>query len=293
LLVVENLLQLNNTALKVRVIIMDTINAYMKHLHNHILSLTSHPYVRRFLQDPIIDEDKLYFLILLLQDLELTDEERDQYISATMLVQIALDIHDHIPASTTINDKGALQEHQLTILAGDYYSGLYYYILSKLEHIDLIRLLAEGIKDINEKKIVLQQNILEDEEEIFTAVQIIQSSLIVKVAECFSKTNYQELIQQYLLLSSLRSESAKFRAEDNSFVFDALSRLFFQKEVKDLLETERRRLQLVVEERIHSLHSSCAQSLLSSFNINSGVYKILNTTLTENELLENSYAEEG
>lgn len=272
---------------------MDNLNAYKKHLHNYILSLASHPYVRRYLPEPIVDENKLHLLILLLNDIDLTDAERDQIIAATMLVQIALDIHDHIPASTTINDGEALQEHQLTVLAGDYYSGLYYYILSKLERIDLIRLLAEGIKDINEQKMILQQPDLVDEEVLFSAVQTIQSSLIVKVAECFSKSHYHKFIQQYLFMSTLKNERKQFIAQDDSFLFHSLSCLKFGKPAKDLVEHERERLLLSVEERIKGLHSACSQSLLSSFNNNSNLYRILKVTLTENELKQNSYVEEG
>lgn len=272
---------------------MDNLNAYKKHLHNYILSLASHPYVRRYLPEPIVDENKLHLLILLLNDIDLIDAERDQIIAATMLMQIALDIHDHIPASTTINDGEALQEHQLTVLAGDYYSGLYYYILSKVERIDLIRLLAEGIKDINEQKMILQQPDLVDEEVLFSAVQTIQSSLIVKVAECFSKSHYHKFIQQYLFMSTLKNERKQFIAQNDSFVFHSLSCLKLGKPAKDLVEHEREKLLLSVEERIKGLHSACSQSLLSSFNNNSNLYRILKVILTENELKQNSYVEEG
>ncbi|MGN1385571.1 MAG: heptaprenyl diphosphate synthase component 1 [Bacillus sp. (in: firmicutes)] len=272
---------------------MDNINVYKKHLHNYILSLASHPYVRRYLPEPIVDDEKLHLLILLLNDIDLTDQERDQIIAATMLVQIALDIHDHIPASTTINDGESLQEHQLTVLAGDYYSGLYYYILSKLERIELIRLLAEGIKDINEKKMILQQSAFADEEALYSAVLTIQSSLVLKVAECFSKSQFREFIEQYLLMCTLIKHREHFIAQEDSFLFDSLSCLIFNKPAKNLVEHESNELLLSVDKRIAWLHSACSQSLLTSFSPNSSLYRILQATLTENELKESSYAEEG
>lgn len=272
---------------------MDNITAYKKHLHNYILSLASHPYVRRYLSDPIIDDDKLYLLIMLLKDIDLSDEERDQIIAATILVQIALDIHDHIPASATINDGQSLTEHQLTVLAGDYYSGLYYFILSKLERIDLIRSLAVGIKDINEHKMILHQLHFEDEEALYSAIRTIQSSLVVKVAECFKKSHYREFIEQFLLICALKQQREQFIAQGDSFLFNSLSGLIFKKQAKDLVERERSELLSSAEKRIESLHSSCSQSLLSSFNQNSSLYRSLQAILTENELKESSYAEEG
>ena len=48
-----------------------------------------------------------------------------------------------------------IKVRQLTVFAGDYYSGLYYKHLAKVGNISIIRMLSEGVKDINEHKVIV------------------------------------------------------------------------------------------------------------------------------------------
>lgn len=68
------------------------------------------------------------------------------------LLQLGMDTHDQVPVSNSIKEKTAARKRQLQVLAGDYFSALYYQLLSDTEHIELIRLLSASICEINRLK---------------------------------------------------------------------------------------------------------------------------------------------
>ncbi|WP_019242029.1 MULTISPECIES: heptaprenyl diphosphate synthase component 1 [Bacillus] len=272
---------------------MENIYNYSKDIKSHIISKAYHPYLRRFLKEPVIEEKKILLLILLLQELKITDEERDQYITATMLVQTALDIHDEVSSSKKLEDPEVLKQRQLTILAGDYYSGLYYYILSQFERIDLIRSLAEGIKEINEKKIIYIQNQFATVEDMLNTVKVIESSLIVKVEECFGSQKYKHFIEDYLLLHRLQKEYATVKNGNKSLLCNGFSKIRYSKDMADLTQSETIQLIEYIDIQIKALRDTCVNELKLLFPHDVSLSSIFKTTLAEDGLTANSFVEEG
>jgi len=101
-----------------------------------------HPYLLNYIQTPMVDEDKLLLLISIMDQLGLSGKEMKNYALPTMLVQIALDTHENVSnQDASEQDDTQLQSRQLTVLAGDYYSGLYYALLAEINDVLMIRAL--------------------------------------------------------------------------------------------------------------------------------------------------------
>lgn len=109
-----------------------------------------HPYLFKYIQPPTIDDEKLLLLCSITN--ETNKKIKKETIVSTILVQTAIDIHERILFIDLI--KKDHRTRQLTVLAGDYYSSLYYERLTAINAQKLIRLLADAVKEIIELKTI-------------------------------------------------------------------------------------------------------------------------------------------
>lgn len=114
----------------------------------------SHPLLNEKLGKPDFDLNKLQLFVKVFINSGFSQEKTEELTTAIMLMQIALDTHDRVTNAGI--DEQTLFNRQLIILAGDYYSGLYYQMLAHSENKLLLDKLSEGIKEINEWKIINQ-----------------------------------------------------------------------------------------------------------------------------------------
>ncbi|MCA1030522.1 heptaprenyl diphosphate synthase component 1 [Bacillus timonensis] len=217
----------------------------MQHIHAKIAKIKEqleikmkHGFLYKFVDVPKIDEDKLLFLYLILKDSRLNEEKIESYILSTMLVQIALDTHENVSVEPTqLNEP--LKERQLTVLAGDYYSGLYYLLLSEQNDIQMIGLLSEAIKDINESKIVFYQRDSGTLDELMSAIETIEASFMKKLTCYFQVEGWKVLTSKMLLLKRLLIEKSQYEKHKKSFLYDTLAKIFFPKsETKETIIKE-------------------------------------------------------
>src|SRR5690625_3679392 len=89
-------------------------------------------YIENHIQKPVIDREKVKLLTTLLNYSSLSKQLKKQYILSVMLVQVALDTHEQIPVTSEGNWESPKEKlkTQLFVLAGDYYSGMYYELLA-------------------------------------------------------------------------------------------------------------------------------------------------------------------
>lgn len=141
-----------------------------------------------------------------------------------MLVQIALDTHDLVTLSEEDDDRETVRTRQLTVLAGDYYSGLYYYLLSQLDDIPMIHTLAGAIKEINEWKMELYYKDVDSFQEFLESVKKIESLLIQRVASYVQKTAINDMAGDWLLAKKLMEEKRSYQAGNFSPLMDVLTK---------------------------------------------------------------------
>ena len=166
-----------------------------------------HSYLDKYIQKPFIDLDKLYILQFLYKDMEIPLNKKQQYMTTIMLVQIALDIHEQIPSNES--EQMSETKKQLSVLAGDYFSGLYYLLLSELEDIEMIQVLATAIQKINERKMILYYENVHTIEELVNTIKEIESLLFTETATYIDEKplyTHHSIIEEFLLINRLNKE---------------------------------------------------------------------------------------
>lgn len=195
---------------------MHSSNIDIKEINELITYKIKHNYLNKFISKPIIDQTKLTALSVIVNNTSLPEKTKKQYIIATMLIQIALDTHDLIPITNEeIDDEVAVTTKQLTVLAGDYYSGLYYLLLAEIEDIEMISLLATTIKEITEYKMRLYYGEIGDFNECLTTIKKVETLLITRVAKFVNNSMLCDITEKLIITNKLIQEKKYFPNHKN------------------------------------------------------------------------------
>ncbi|MDN4074568.1 heptaprenyl diphosphate synthase component 1 [Fictibacillus terranigra] len=170
----------------------------IKKLNEYVLRTMEHSFLNKYVDVPRMNKDKCLIAYSLLRESGLEGEELQEYYAAVMLVQSALDTHEYILQIEKDNVKG----RQLTVLAGDYYSSLYYFMLSLCEDLPLIRALSLGIQDVNESKMRLYYSKQSKPEEITSGIKSLEAGILSRVARHFGKEEFIPFISEFLFVSA-------------------------------------------------------------------------------------------
>ncbi|WP_409306033.1 heptaprenyl diphosphate synthase component 1 [Peribacillus sp. SCS-155] len=271
-------------------------NTSLTELKELIKTSAFHPFLNEFLEVPKIDEDKLLLLLSLFNQLEITDEQRKTYILSTMLIQMALDIHENVNnLELEGKDENEQKDLQLTVLAGDFYSGLYYQLLSRVGNISLVRVLASAIKDINEHKILLYQKSMDELASVMDSIRKIEASLILHVADWFNLAGWKEISTELLLLNRLYTEKVQYMESGQSIIFEILKKISFPKKDKNVALSKEQidfllnKLDQCILYAQNSVKNALEQMPLQNCMLRSRISSVLDITA----VTANSLAEEG
>lgn len=108
----------------------------------------NHPFLKENGVEPNISRFHFDVSTALVRAAKAPADEQEQILTAVLLLQQGLSIHDLIDAKSG-------QNKQLTVLAGDLSSGYYYQILAAIPNVHLLRELCIAVANINEAKMSL------------------------------------------------------------------------------------------------------------------------------------------
>ncbi|MCE7791013.1 heptaprenyl diphosphate synthase component 1 [Salipaludibacillus sp. CUR1] len=207
----------------------DNYNKELNRVFDSFYTRVNHPYIKRFLEDPVVDADQAAVLFYMLKDKGYSRQYIHDCILTAMFVQAALDTHE------TVNVHGLGTEtlktkRQLTVLAGDYYSSLYYYVLAQLGDVPLIRVMAKSIQDINESKMSIYKQHKKKYKPGIRELKNVYTSLLKNIAVFTGSADRVALIEEFFLFKSLLAERDLFL--DHGYCGKALNLFCGSSEIK-------------------------------------------------------------
>jgi len=175
-------------------------------LKTEIFMDVRHRTLQKYTGLPVLDENQLFYLLVpFFNGEEWQQEEREAAITVG-IVYAALAAHDHIKELDATS-----KEQQLTVLAGDFYSGRYYEILAMSGNVALIRSLSQGIVGRCEHQIKVYEAEKRSIEQWFASITNIESGLISKFFELYSFSEYIPIVEKSLLILRLERELATYQ----------------------------------------------------------------------------------
>lgn len=235
---------------------LPTSSVELTKLRSLIEDKIKYNYLDENIQRPAIDEIKLTLLYTILKQSPLPEPKIEQYILATMFVQMALDTHEIVPLKNDSSENSSNQKkRQLKVLAGDYYSGLYYSLLSETEDFPVIHILATAIREINEYKMKLYYNNLSSFDEALYLLMKIESLLITRMINHVIELPDIAIIENIIILNKILHEKKLVATNDGTPIFGNLLLSVLNNNKLDL----QYRLDTIVQEKVKEIEGSISK----------------------------------
>lgn len=241
-----------------------------------IYKRSTHSYVEYYVDVPSMAENRLELLYLFLLEQGMTKERAVIFCTATGLVQLGLDMHEHVKNEYE-QTQTAERSRQLTVLAGDYYSARYYHLLAQNSEIKAIQVLSGAIQRVNEAKMRLYTAVrdgkLPTDEEYWELRNMIDTGLYVAIVEEYADSEdhrrfWIDLMKQTAKVESVIGEWEQIKWQEQ--VPFGFARFLLQKpgatlaQVMSSVELKAMELIGMCEQMVRTLHPAETRSMLST-----------------------------
>ncbi len=168
---------------------------------NDMKRAVRHPLLEKNIGEVKLAHLKAFFLLL-------PKLNGEKWVASTHTAAIAVGaVHTAFDAHDRIDERDATSTtQQLTVLSGDYYSGIHYRLLASLPDFEFIRTLSKTIGEINETKADFHNQAPSGLEQLIDAVRTIEANCITSFLHTFGFSQYAPLAAAALPLISLDAE---------------------------------------------------------------------------------------
>jgi heptaprenyl diphosphate synthase len=257
-------------------------------IHQYIEEQLHHSYLKEYIDHPYIDRNRINCLLLpFMNEHRMVTKQEIKWISTAMFLHVALETHEKV----TISEQDSLKERQLTVLAGVYFSSLYYKTLADTGDVELIEALSSAIKKINECKISMYKEECTSINELMESVRVIETSIVEHFYEFLQQKEWIPLLSDTLFYNRLLHERLAFENSQKTVFIDALATLLDQSEepvgshhilsaIEGTMDGIRKDIEIQLDKK--ELAAPAVRELLTDF-----------LPFTESLLTTKLYAEEG
>lgn len=188
---------------------MMTLSKEMDLILQEVRDQARHPIIERYIHQQEVPDSFVRVLYLMLSSQTLPQDRIRLYCVTATLLQMGLSIHETVTTSEE-TEREALRSRQLSVLAGDYMSSLFYKNLSEQDEIEGVACLSKAICEINEAKMELygQQDLSSvSQSAILRLVKKVSGGLVTHLSYFFwndplKKNPWDPLAENLLILAN-------------------------------------------------------------------------------------------
>lgn len=269
---------------------MNVIHRLTADIKEQFFEKTNDSFVQSIINHPTFNEEAAYILTACLVSKGFSEEETQYKILAALLIQTALETHDRVGNDDELQP---LINKQLTVLAGDFYSGLYYKILADQNDIGFIRTIAKGTQEVNENKIRFIQMDYNNIDEFIDIIRNIETSIAQKVCDFVHAAQWKTLISNLLLFIRLLTEKRNWVQLQMSTIFDSFRKFLFTMESIESAQDEDRFVINAYDLMLTNVQKLVESGIKQIPNLDKDVVNKVKSILFLHEGVTISFAEEG
>ena len=244
---------------------------------------TAHPYLDVYIEKPRIDYDVILFLLEIIHSHQVTGKERREQILAALFINAAFFTHERV--CNDMLETGERKPRQLTVLAGDFFSSLYYSMLVDNGHVEILPVFSHSIQKINEAKMALHFYEGDSERELMERLYSEEGTLLRNIADFYNESHLGTLAETFFLLKKLVNVRHETTDAALSTIHTAIYTCTEGEQADDVKNWPPENVANFLDRKIMELRQTLTTQLSSSYMKSTALYpRVMKWSLEDNRV---------